>query len=111
MRPSSRSRRRPRIEIMTGGEKRQLDTEGYLVFENLMDEHLLELVRDRVDELFALEGEQAGSEFKMEPHSRRLANLVDKGEVFEQIIQTPPILECMKHVLGPRFKLSSLNVR
>src|SRR3989442_187286 len=96
---------------MTEYEKRRLDTDGYLVLENLMDERLLDRVRRRVDELFEQEGAQAGAEFKQEPHSRRLANLVDKGEVFERIIEAPRVLECMEHVLGPQFKLSSLNVR
>src|SRR5258708_8062134 len=96
---------------MTGDEKLRLDTDGYLVLENLMDPSLLDSVRRRVEELFEQEGAQAGAEFKQEPHSRRLANLVDKGEVFERIIETPRILDCMEHVLGPRFKLSSLNVR
>src|SRR6266850_7059508 len=96
---------------MTDDERRKLDTDGYLVIERLMDERLLDQIRRRVDELFAQEGAQAGAEFKQEPHSRRLANLVDKGEVFERVIETPRILDCMEHVLGPRFKLSSLNVR
>src|SRR5712671_3668730 len=96
---------------MTDDEKRRLDTDGYLVLEKLMDDALLEQVRVRVEQLFEQEGDSAGSEFKQEPHSRRLANLVDKGEIFERIIQTPRVLECMEHVLGPRFKLSSLNVR
>ena len=96
---------------MTEAEKFELDKNGYLVLENLMNPALLGQVRRRVDELFEQEGDQAGSEFKQEPHSRRLANLVDKGEIFEQIIQTPRVLECMEHVLGSRFKLSSLNVR
>jgi ectoine hydroxylase-related dioxygenase (phytanoyl-CoA dioxygenase family) len=96
---------------MTEDEKHRLDTDGYLVIESLMDHALLEQVRVRVDQLFEQEGDSAGSEFKQEPHSRRLANLVDKGEIFERIIQTPRVLECMEHVLGPRFKLSSLNVR
>ena len=96
---------------MTEDEKRRLDTDGYLVLESLMDSSLLEQVRARVEQLFEQEGDQAGSEFKQEPHSRRLANLVDKGEIFERIIQTPRVLECMEHVLGPRYKLSSLNVR
>jgi len=96
---------------MTDDEKRKLDTDGYLVIERLMDPRLLDQLRRRVDELFEEEGEQAGAEFKQEPHSRRLANLVDKGEVFERVIDTPRILECMEHVLGPDFKLSSLNVR
>ena len=96
---------------MTEDEKLQLDADGYLVIENLMSAELLDQVRRRVDELFEQEGPSAGSEFKQEPHSRRLANLVDKGEIFERIIETPRVLECMEHVLGPRFKLSSLNVR
>src|SRR5712691_6286816 len=96
---------------MTDGERRKLDTDGYLVIERLMDERLLDQVRRRVEELFTQEGGQAGAEFKQEPHSRRLANLVDKGEVFERVIETPRILDCMEHVLGPRFKLSSLNIR
>jgi ectoine hydroxylase-related dioxygenase (phytanoyl-CoA dioxygenase family) len=96
---------------MTEDQKRRLDTDGYLILENLMDAALLEQVRAQVERLFEIEGDRAGAEFKQEPHSRRLANLVDKGEIFERIIQTPRVLECMEHVLGPRFKLSSLNVR
>jgi ectoine hydroxylase-related dioxygenase (phytanoyl-CoA dioxygenase family) len=61
--------------------------------------------------LFAEEGTRAGSEFKQEPNARRLANLVNKGEIFQRTIATPEVLECMERVLGPRFKLSSLNVR
>jgi hypothetical protein len=96
---------------MTEDEKRRLDTDGYLVLEGLMDPALLEQVRGQVEQLFELEGDRAGAEFKQEPHSRRLANLVDKGEIFEGIIETPRVLECMEHVLGLRFKLSSLNIR
>jgi ectoine hydroxylase-related dioxygenase (phytanoyl-CoA dioxygenase family) len=96
---------------MTDDERSRLDSEGYLVLEDVMDESLLDQVRRRVDELFELEGAQAGAEFKQEPHARRLANLVNKGEVFERVIETPRVLDCMEHVLGPGFKLSSLNVR
>jgi ectoine hydroxylase-related dioxygenase (phytanoyl-CoA dioxygenase family) len=71
----------------------------------------LEAIRRRVDELFVEEGAHAGGEFKQEPGARRLANLVNKGRIFEEVILTPRVLECMAHVLGPRFKLSSVNVR
>jgi ectoine hydroxylase-related dioxygenase (phytanoyl-CoA dioxygenase family) len=76
-----------------------------------MSPELLTGLRARVDELFVEEGARAGSEFKQEPNARRLANLVNKGQIFEQAIQTPEVLACMAHVLGPQFKLSSLNVR
>jgi ectoine hydroxylase-related dioxygenase (phytanoyl-CoA dioxygenase family) len=96
---------------MTDADRRQLDEHGYLVLPGLMPPELLERVRARVEELFAEEGDRAGSEFKTEPGARRLANLVNKGRVFEELILTPAVLEAMAHVLGERFKLSSLNVR
>src|SRR5262245_31664008 len=92
-------------------ERRQLEDQGYLVLPGLMDAALLEAVRCRIDELFIEEGSLAGAEFKQEPGARRLANLVNKGRVFEDVILTPQVLDAMAHVLGPRFKLSSLNVR
>jgi hypothetical protein len=39
--------------------------------------------------LFLSEGDQAGAEFKQEEQTLRLANLVDKGEVFERAIAMP----------------------
>lgn len=96
---------------MTELEKKGLDQQGFIVLEGFMSRDLLEGLRRRVAELFAEEGEKAGSEFKQEPHSPRLANLVNKGEIFERVIAMPEILERIGHVLGERFKLSSLNVR
>jgi ectoine hydroxylase-related dioxygenase (phytanoyl-CoA dioxygenase family) len=96
---------------MNEAERRQLDEQGYLVLPGLMSTALLERLRTRVEELFAEEGERAGSEFNQEPGARRLANLVNKGRVFEEVIVTPEVLEAMSHVLGPKFKLSSVNVR
>lgn len=97
--------------MVSGYQKLQLAERGYLVLEGLMTPSVLEEVRCRVDELFEQEGEAAGAEFKQEPGSRRLANVVDKGEVFASVILEPRVLECMAEVLGPKFKLSSLNVR
>jgi ectoine hydroxylase-related dioxygenase (phytanoyl-CoA dioxygenase family) len=96
---------------MTELEKQSLEQVGYLMLENFMSAELLDLLRRRVEELFAEEGDQAGSEFKQEPQSRRLANLVNKGEVFERVIAMPVVLERVAQVLGAEFKLSSLNVR
>ena len=96
---------------MTDADRRQLDQQGYLVLPGLMSRELLDRLRRRVDELFAKEGPDAGSEFKQEPGARRLANLVNKGRVFEDVIVRSEILAATEHVLGPRFKLSSVNVR
>lgn len=97
--------------MLSEEDRRQLDEEGYLVLEDLMGLDMLETLRARIDQLFAEEGDQAGSEFKQEPNARRLANLVNKGEIFQRTIENPRVVACMAHVLGPKFKLSSLNVR
>lgn len=96
---------------MTPHQKEQLQSDGYVVLPDFMGTELLHEVRQRVDELFLSEGDQAGAEFKQEEQTQRLANLVDKGEVFGRAIAMPEILECVGAVLGPEFKLSSLNVR
>ena len=92
-------------------QKLQLDREGYLVLENLMSAEFLKATRSAVTELFEQEAEHAGSEFKQEPGCRRLANLVDKGEVFQELVSYPKVLPWVEAVLGPEFKLSSLNAR
>src|SRR4051812_33064013 len=96
---------------MTPQQQRQLDTDGYVVLESIMSHGLLAELRSRILELFDEEGERAGHEFRMEEHAHRLANLVDKGEVFRRAIVLPDVLDLVKHVVGSDCKLSSLNAR
>ncbi len=96
---------------MTAEQRAQLDRDGYIVLKDYICADLLGELRARVDQLFEIEGCRAGAEFKQEQQTRRLANLVDKGEVFERAVALPDVLDCVGHVLGPEFKLSSLNVR
>ena len=92
-------------------DKRRLDQDGYVVLGGFMPEELLDALRRRIEEIFIEEGARAGAEFKQEPQTRRLANLVNRGEIFQRVIALPRILEYVAHVLGPEFKLSSLNAR
>lgn len=88
-----------------------LDREGFVVLPGFFPDALRRQLIDRVEELYAREGEAAGAEFRAEPGTRRLANLVDKGEIFRAVWANPEILRYVAHVLGPKFKLSSLNAR
>jgi ectoine hydroxylase-related dioxygenase (phytanoyl-CoA dioxygenase family) len=96
---------------MTKQQQRQLDDQGYVVLDGCMTGGLLDGLRERIQELFAEEGDDAGREFLQEEHAHRLANLVDKGEVFRSAVVLPDVIDCVRHVLGPEFKLSSLNAR
>ena len=97
--------------MLTHSEKQQLDELGYLVLPGFVPPPMLDELRDRVEALWATEGDDAGSEFRPEPGTRRLANLVDKGAIFAELVSMPRILECIEHVIGPGYKLSSLNAR
>jgi ectoine hydroxylase-related dioxygenase (phytanoyl-CoA dioxygenase family) len=96
---------------VTNEQLQQLDQFGWVALPGAMDDNLLAEIRGRVEQLWDQEGENAGAEFRKEPGARRLANLVDKGEVFARVVSNPQVLEPVRHVLGEDFKLSSLNAR
>ncbi len=90
---------------------RQLDEVGCVVLPAFCDPGTRQQITDRIEELYQLEGERAGSEFKPEAGCRRLANLGDKDALFRELMVRDDLLEYVRHVLGPRIKLSSLNAR
>ena len=97
--------------MLTHSQRRFLQEQGYLILPDFFDAAFLDQARRRIEDLFAEEGDQAGSEFRPEPQTQRLANCVDKGEIFERTVSEPRLLEAVEVVLGPEYKLSSLNVR
>lgn len=92
-------------------QRKILEEVGYVLLPDLFAGAFLEDLRTAVNAQFDLEGEQAGNEFKQEPGCRRLANLVDKGPIFRDLIVFEPLRPFLEAVLGDRFKLSSLNAR
>lgn len=105
-------------ETLRPAEREQLDREGFLVVADALDPGQLRRLRSRVDELTVAEGDRAGLEAHQEAGTDRLANLVDKGTVFDACWTHPVQLAAVAHVLGRRagtdgegFKLSSLNAR
>jgi hypothetical protein len=84
----------------TTAEARQLDAQGYTILHGCMSPELRRRLWERVEELFALEGDQAGAEFKQEPGCRRLANLIDKGECFARSSLLPGCLPACMRCLG-----------
>lgn len=100
-----------RDNTLTAEETAFLDQNGYLPLPNILSAQQVTTLRTRYDELVAQEGEDAGKEVHQEAGTNRLADLVNKGDMFDICYTHPRILAAMKHVLGPHFKLSSLNGR
>ena len=88
----------------------QLDRDGYAPLPGVLSAGQLAAIRVRLAELLAAEGDQAGIEVHQEAGADRLADLVNKGPMFQACFTHPRVLACIAHVLGD-FKLSSLNFR
>ena len=91
--------------------RRELDDRGFVVLPEFIDPAWLAELQLATKRQFEHEGADAGSEFKTETGSRRLANLVNKGKVFQRVVAEPRLLDYVELVLGSEFKLSSLNAR
>lgn len=91
--------------------RRELDEHGFVVLPEFIDPAWLAELQLATERQFEQEGADAGSEFKTETGSRRLANLVNKGAVFQRVVAEPRLLDYVELVLGSEFKLSSLNAR
>jgi ectoine hydroxylase-related dioxygenase (phytanoyl-CoA dioxygenase family) len=90
--------------------REQLDRDGYAPLPDVLSAEQVDAIRGRLSELMAAEGGRAGLEVHQEAGTDRLADLVNKGSVFEPCFTDSRVLACMAHVLG-EFKLSSLNSR
>ena len=82
---------------LTSYEKQCLDDEGYLVLDGFFDGELQQTLACQVERLFAEEGDQAGLEFKQESGARRLANLVNKGEIAFNSPSTTTPRKCISY--------------
>lgn len=95
----------------TPAEAEALDRDGYVIIPGLIDPAWRAALAARLDALVAAEGDRAGREVHQEHGTDRLANLVDKGVVFDALWTHPRLLGMVRHVLARPFSLSSLNAR
>ena len=98
-------------DLLSEENRRDLDEKGYTVLYDIIDDAWLAALRDRFEALCEKEGVHAGIEVHQEEGTRRLSDLVNKGEVFDRVYTHPKVLAAIHHVIGRDFKLSSLNAR
>jgi ectoine hydroxylase-related dioxygenase (phytanoyl-CoA dioxygenase family) len=97
-------------DSIDGETRSRLDRDGYAPLPGVLSERQLAVIRTRLGELLAAEGDRAGLEVHQEAGTDRLADLVNKDPAFEVCFTSPRLLACVARVLG-EFKLSSLNFR
>src|SRR5512145_2032227 len=92
-------------------QRQQLDEQGYLIFKNVLSPSDIEALLRRLEELWTIEGDQAGEENYIEAGVRRLANLANKGEIFRSLYAHPQVLEVVEAVMGSEVRASMVNAR
>ena len=96
-----------------------LERNGYVSLGKILTDEQLEAIRNKVDEILADEGENAGWELMdskyikhpKEAGADRIADLVNKGEIFDVFYTQPRVLTAIQAVIGENLQLSSLNYR
>ncbi len=94
---------------LTQTQRDELDERGFTLLENVIDPPWLEQLRLTFEDVYAREGEEAGKEVAQMEGVRRLADLVNKGQIFDRVYLHPALLSAVYHVLRRPFKLHSLN--
>ncbi|GAL29385.1 phytanoyl-CoA dioxygenase [Vibrio variabilis] len=64
-------------------------------------------LRDKFDQLVKKEGDQLAIEHHQEETVTRIANLINKGTVWEKVWSHPLVLDACQHIFKGEFKVSS----
>ncbi|QWA13489.1 phytanoyl-CoA dioxygenase family protein [Sodalis ligni] len=89
----------------------QLETKGYVVIRDVIDPDWLEDMRAAFDGLIKKEGDNLAAEHHQEETATRIANMINKGTVWEKVWAHPIVLSVCRHIFQRPFKISSLNGR
>lgn len=86
-----------------------VERDGIAVVRDFMPADLLSRIRARLDELNRCEREAGIAFLESEGVNQRVFNLVNKGEVFEEIVQHPAVMKIVGRLLGGDFILSGFS--
>ena len=88
---------------------REVEANGVCVVPDFIPRGLLAHIKEHVDRLNVAERESGGGFIESEGANQRVFNLVNKGEVFEQIVQHDDVMDVMNKLLGGDFILSGFS--
>lgn len=96
--------------MTTADAKAQLDEYGYAVLKGALTADQANALRARSAALIAAERAAGGEHLYLDGRAQRVWNLVNKGRIYEEMIQLPQVLALQEHLLGDNCILSSFTV-
>lgn len=86
-----------------------VERDGIAIVRDFMSPDLLKRIRSRLDELNRSEREAGKAFLESEGANQRVFNLVNKGVIFEEIVQDPSVMKVMARLLGGDCILSGFS--
>jgi ectoine hydroxylase-related dioxygenase (phytanoyl-CoA dioxygenase family) len=99
-----------RSDTLSAAERDSIDRDGFLRIDDALTPAQASAMKDRIQELVDIEGDEAGIEVHTETGTDRLGDLVNKDPMFDICFTHPRVLACAQHILGD-VRLSALNSR
>jgi ectoine hydroxylase-related dioxygenase (phytanoyl-CoA dioxygenase family) len=97
-------------DSLTQDQRRQLDRDGYFIFQDAFTEAQCARMADEVDRIVRAEGDKAGSEVSIERGAIRVSNVFNKSDAFDSLLQLKPLLAASYYLLGD-MKVHGANMR
>ena len=98
-------------QTLSAQMKHELDTLSYHRRHNVVDAQWLSEMRLLIDTTVEREGDNLAMEHHQEATATRIANLINKGVIWEKVWSHPLILSACRYIFNKDFKVSSLNAR
>lgn len=87
--------------------KTHFEKYGYVILENMIPETEVQILRDTVYKLAKWEKEQGEGAVYGDGKHQRIWNLLNKHQIFRDLIQLPTIIDAMKYSMGDKIMISS----
>jgi hypothetical protein len=98
-------------ETLTESDRASLDRDGYMIVPDAIPTDVAAAMAQRLDEIAAEEGENAGKDFQIEKGATRLGTLINKGAIFDASFLHPRGLAAVNYIMHGDFGLSSITGR
>ena len=90
--------------------KQQMDQNGYCIVEQVIDSATIDEVHRRIDQQAKAEAQKGVTAMDQvqtaEDKNQWVYLLINKGEIFQRLMQEPTVHQIVDHVLGPHYLLS-----
>lgn len=98
-------------DTLSDADIKSLDEGGFLRIDEALTPARAAAMRDRVEELARIEGDDAGIEVHKEEGTDRLGDLVNKDPMFDICFTHSKVLACVSHIIAGEFSMGALNAR